>query len=744
MPQRFCFLFLWLISVPYVSAQEQAQDLVQVQADTLSYEEQGEMVTAEGNVVVTKGQTTLTADTVAVSRTKNELTARGHVVLTDPQGDVRAEAMHLELIDETGEIQNGTVHLPRNQYTITGKKLKKSYGQSYHIEDGAITTCECDKVENADWSIAAREFDLNLGGTGKIRDGLFRIRDVPVLYVPYALIPVRKERQSGLLAPQYSFSSKRGFQWQQPFYWAMSKSQDLTLTADVETSARVGLLGQYRYAPNERTEGEFSASYFNEQIRGPASTSSPIDRWSVAGMHRQRLANDLELYSDLFFVSDDFFLREINMSFHPRLEDRELRSRRFTDSRVGGVKTWKQAQLRSEARYYQDLRSDQDNTFQVLPQIHFQGHQRFWHDRIEAGIAVEGSHFFRNRGYYGQRFDLAPWVSVPFSLGRYLFGSVKVTGRETVYHMGSREDGRPILPAEGRLRRNQARELVQFQAEIGTRLSRVYDVGWGKLLKLQHVVEPHVSFSYVPSVNQDDLPLYDALDRINKRSLFVYGATNRLLGKFSPLPGAANQGTTVRELARLSVTHAYDPSRNLRTGGEEFGLNAWSRSEGPRTLRQKEKHFSDIDLHAQLRPVSFFTLSADTTYDADRGDVVAARIGGFLRDPRPLPEVSPLVRHLQRRTSIRVTYRTIADRLLKEVNGSLIFRFNEYLTAAYFTRYDVNDNSFIGTRYFFRFLSPQKCWAFDFGIVDKVNPSEVEFRLSLSLIGITSAGKSAF
>ena len=123
---------------------------------------------------------------------------------------------------------------------------------------------------------------------------------------------------------------------------------------------------------------------------------------------------------------------------------------------------------------------------------------------------------------------------------------------------------------------------------------------------------------------------------------------------------------------------------------------------------------------------------------------VAARIGGFLRDPRPLPEVSPLVRHLQRRTSIRVTYRTIADRLLKEVNGSLIFRFNEYLTAAYFTRYDVNDNSFIGTRYFFRFLSPQKCWAFDFGIVDKVNPSEVEFRLSLSLIGITSAGKSAF
>ena len=724
-----------------LQAQEQVHEQVRVLADTLTYEEQGETITAAGNVVVTKGQTTLTADTVTVSRTKNELTARGHVILTDPQGDVQAEAMQLELTDETGEIQNGTIHLPRNQYSITGKKIRKSYGQSYHIEDGSITTCECDTVEEADWSIGAREFDLTVGGTGKIRGGLFRIRDVPVLYVPYALIPVRKERQTGLLAPQYSFSSKRGFQWQQPFYWAMSKSQDLTLTADVETSARIGLLGEYRYAPNERTEGEFSASYFNEQIRGPASTTSPIDRWSVTGVHRQSLADDIDLYSDLFFVSDDFFLREINMSFHPRLEDRELRSRRFTDSRVGAVKTWKQAQLRSEARYYQDLRGDQDNAFQVLPQIHFQGHQRFWNDRLEAGITVEGSHFFRNRGYYGQRFDLAPWISVPFSLGRYFFGSVKVTARETVYHMSSRAPGRRALPSSGRLRRNQARELIQLQAEIGTRLSRVYDVGWGGLLKLQHVVEPYASFSYVPSVDQDDLPLYDALDRINKRSLFVYGVSNRLLGKFSPIPGSPNQATTIRELARLSITHAYDPSRGLREGGEEFGLNSGA---PPGADRKKEQHFSDVDLHAQFRPLSFFTLSADTTYGFERGDVIAARIGGFLRDPRPLPEVSPLVRHLQRRTSIRVTYRTIADRLLKEVNGSLIFRFNEYLTAAYFTRYDLNDNLFIGSRYFLRFLSPQKCWAFDFGIVDKVNPSEVEFRLSLSLIGITSAGKSAF
>ena len=732
MKRIFCLLLWltlsWLIEAGTVSAQEP----VEVNADTLSYEEDGETVSAQGNVVVTKGQTTLTADTVSVSRTRNELKARGNVVLQDPQGDIQAEALRLELTDETGEIENGIIHMPQRHYTITGRKLQKSYGQTYHIEDGTVTTCECEDPERADWRLDATEFDIALGGTGTLRGGLLRARGIPLLYIPYGVIPVRKERQSGALAPRAGFSSKRGFQWEQPFYWAISKSQDLTLTADIETSSRVGLLGEYRYAPNERVEGEFAASYFNEQIRGPASTTSPVDRWSVTGAHRQRLADDVEVYSDLFFVSDDFFLRELNISFHPGLEDHQLRSRRFTASRIGGLKTWKNAQLRSEARYYQDLRNDQDDAFQVLPQINFQGQRRFWNDRLEAGVTMQGSHFFRNRGYYGQRFDLAPWVSIPFSLGGYVHGSVTAVGRETVYHMSSRALGRPTAPGSRRLKNTQTRETVQLQAELGTRLSRVFDVGWGRVSKLQHVIEPRVSFSYVPRVGQDDLPLYDVLDRINRRSLFVYGVSNRLLGKFDPLPGASNRQARVRELLRVSVTQAYDTSRRLREEGERFGLS------------ETDQHFSDVDISAHIRPFSLFTLAAETTYDVDQGDMIAARIGGYIRDPRPLPETSPLLRHLQRRTSLGVSYRTIADRLLKEINSRVVLRLNEYLTLAYFTRYDLNDQSFIGSRYFFRVLSPQKCWTFDFGVVEKVNPDEVEFRFSLSLVGITSAGKSAF
>ena len=711
-------------------AEEEAP--VQVKGNTLTYEQQGNVATATGDVVVTKGETKLSADTVSVDRDTNEVTARGNVTLQDERGNIKADAMRIEMENETGDITNGTVTLPRQQYVLTGKSLQKSYGQTYHIEDGAFTTCQCENFAKADWSIGAKTIDVNLRGRGTVRHGVFRVRNVPLLYVPYGTVAVTTDRKSGLLFPNYGFSSKRGFVWQQPFYWALSKSYDATVTTDLETSARMGVWGEFRYAPNERMEGVFSASYFNEQIRGPATTTSPINRWSVTGVHRQLLPRDWRLYSDLFFVSDDFFLREIshralNLKSTLEIDDWDLRSRRFTDSRVGGVKTWRHALLRGEAVYYQDLRQDQDYAFQELPRLQFQGQRRVWNDRLDVGVSVDGAEFYRNRGYAGQRLDLAPWVAMPFQLGKYLYGSVKATGRETVYHMTSEEPGLLALPESGRLRGDRTRETVQFQADLGTRISRVFNARWGRLRQLQHVIEPRVNYYYTPYVDQLDLPLYDTFDRINKRNLFVYGVDNYVLGKFAapaaPGTGEAQGGTEVRELARFSIRHAYDPSRAIGRRGDKY---------------------SDLDLTARAQPFPYATFTFDSTYDVARGDATTVRVGAFVTDPRPLPATVPLLEHLQRQTTVGVSYRTITDRLLKELNAYVVFRLNEYLTTAYIGRYDFNADSFIGNRYFVRFISPQKCWHVDLGLIDRVNPRELEFRVFFTLVGLSSSGRTAF
>jgi len=717
------------------SAQDQSpeDEPVRVKGDTLTYEEQNNVVSATGNVVVTKGQTTLSADTISVNRNTNTLTARGNVDLTDSRGQVEAEALQIEMENETGSITNGTVTLPRNQYILTGKTLQKSYGQTYHIEDGQFTTCDCDKnFKKADWSIGGQTIDVTLRGTGAVRHGVFRVRGIPVFYIPYGIVPVNNERQTGFLFPNYGFSSKRGFVWQQPFYWAISKSYDATVTTDLETNARVGGWGEFRYAPSERTEGLLTASYFNEQIGGPATTNSPINRWSVTGVHRQLFARDVRMYGDFFFVSDDSFLRDIspralNLKSALEVDDWDLRSRRFTDSRAGSVKTWRNTLLRGDAFYYQDLVLNQDYAFQIMPRLQFHT-QHLWKDRVELGLSVDGANFYRNQGYAGQRLDFAPSVALPFHLGNYLFGSVKAVGRETAYLMTSEDPGSPILPDGGRLRGDSTRETVRLEAEIGTRLSRVFNLQWGRLQQVQHVIEPQVSYTYVPAVDQQDLPLYDALDRLNRRSLFLYGVSNHILGKFTLTPEAGGAGqhgtaTEVRELARFSVLQAYDSSREI------------GRDEG---------HFSDMEFAGRFSPLLYTTLTFDSTYDVARGDVTMARVGGFVSDPRPLPAAPPLLAHLQRRTTLGVSYRMITDRILKEMNAYVVLRLNEYITGAYFGRYDFNADSFIGNRYFLRFISPQKCWYVDLGLIDKVNPHELEFRVFVTFVGLSSSNRSAF
>lgn len=719
-----CLLVGLIGSLTWAQATPQEDETVHVTGDTLTYDQQNQDLTATGNAVVHKGETILTGDSISVNRQTNTLSAHGNVTMKDARGEIKGDALQGELADETGDITNGTITLPREQYFLMGKTLHKAVGQTYHIENGAFTTCFCDNFAKADWSIGGQTIDVTRQGRGVVHDGSLRIRDIPLLYLPYAAVSVNTERQSGLLFPYYSFSSARGFVWQQPFYWAMSKSYDATVTTDVETSARLGVMGEFRYAPSAETQGLVAASYFNEQIRGPATTSTPVDRWSVTGVHRQELSKDLHFYSDLFFVSDDLFLREIThraLAVNSVLEttDYEIRTRRYTDSHVGFVQNWHEAQLRGEAAYYQDLIQPQNSAFQVLPHLQFQGHQYLWHDRVEAGVSIDSVNFYRNQGYAGQRFDVAPHLALPFQLSSYVFGSVKVTGHETLYHVTSEDAGLPVLPNAGQLHGDRTREIVQFQADLGTRLTRVFDLHWGRWLQLQHVLEPHLSYLYTPAVGQNDLPLFDALDRINRRNLFVYGVDNTFFGKFgapgtdTTTPGSA--GTEVRELARVSILHAYDPVRSLDPQGD---------------------HLSDIDLHVRLTPLPYTTFIYDTTYDVERGHAASTRVGAYMSDPRPLPTPSALLQHLQRHTNLGISYKLISGSVLKELDTHVTIRLNDQITTAAIARYDLNAKSFIGDRYYARYISPQKCWYVDLAVIDKVNPHEFEVSLSFTLLGL--------
>ena len=784
---------------------------VTIDAEHVEYDQRANVITARGAVKITRGDMVLTADTVKVNRTTQVADAQGNVVLVDPQGTLSADVLTLDLVQETGGMDRGSVFLNANRYQLTGDRFEKQVGQTYSVTNGSLTTCVCRTGESPSWSVRGQQVTLDLAGYGRVKGGTFAVKNVPILYIPYGVFPVQRERQSGFLFPRFGYSNRRGFQFEQPFYLNINKSHDATLSLDVETAARVGGLAEYRYALSPKTLGEVSGSYFNEQIRGASSSdvvnsniadpNIPENRWSAGLTHDQWLPYGVKGFADALRVSDDLFLREINVfTFTPGV-DVALRTRRFERARFGMERTFADGLLISSATWYQDFINPDKYDFQVPPRIEAVTMSRLFDDHVLLNFAGEGVNFQRDSGYDGQRLDLRPELELPWRLGKYAYGSVRGGLRETAYHLDSTSvptqvntnpadpGSQPpsILPA---LDQNATRELYYLRGDAGTSLSRVFPFEHFGMTRLKHTIEPTLGYLFVPRTDtrQAALPLFDDVDRINQRSVVTYGFTSRLLARmaapapvkkgdkatrhpgsptspatsqsepassseaddramssladptFSAGPEVAPSGPasgSIREIARFSLFQSYDFANKSGDFIDEVDPVTGE------VLRESGSRVSDLSLYTRFTPLPFLSVEGRTDYSVTGGGAKGATVGLFLSDPRT-PSDDFGLEALRGRTRLGVGYRFVANQSVEEVNTSVVVRLTKYIYGAYEARYDALSGRFLENRYGLRLISNQECWVVDLGVSDSINPNETQVRLLVSLVGLAQFGKEPF
>ena len=800
-----------------------------VDAEHLSADQDTNEIIAQGHVTIARAGSLLTADEVRINRETQRAQAHGNVQFTDPQGTVQADGFTGNLEDETGELTHGNVFLGANHLTITGEKLEKSYGQTYHIENGEFTTCQCGAGAPS-WSIAGKTIDVTLNGYGLVDDAKLKVLDHPVLFLPYLAFPAKTTRQTGLLSPLFGFSNKNGFMFLQPFFVVLNKSADLTIAPDIQTSTRVGGIGEFRYALDDKSKGIIDLAYYNEFLRSNADSDIvdttvadphiPENRWSVTASLQQELPFGIRAFADSLAVSDDLYLREIRTySFDPQYE-RTLTTSRFTSSTGGFYKSWENATLITEAIYYQDFVQEQDLTFQRLPQVELFAADRYFDRHLKLGMNGEFVDFVRPDGFAGPRVDLAPTATVPFRWREYFNGNFGLQLRETAYHMTNTNLIFPVSEAGGTqtptttqpLAKDSSRELYQASAILGTEVSRVFDIGGEHVEKLKHTIEPEVDYLYVPDVNQDDLPIYDFTDRINRRNLFTYGFTSRLLAKLDrPPPNEVRSHVSVGDLNPFTGTSPspFDDA-NTRGGlsslgsppplgstggayayGSQTGTSQTSLTGTPseatagdteprevtteqRSARLEEEksalshvvewtrlqlfqsydlrdslqntetdqvdHFSDVDAHLRVSPVSYFNLIYDSTVNAKETRLTSANVGFLLRDPRER-EVGGFLTATQR-ASVSLSYRFISDSVLQEIDSSVIVPVADTLSVFYMNSYDALQKVFLAKIAGFRLMSQCQCWIADLTVADRVNPDETEVRFQITLVGLGAVGRA--
>ncbi len=736
------------------SAQKSGEE-IHVTADSLKFEEKGVKIEAQGNVELKRQEMTLKADELRLNRETQQTEAKGKVSVDDPKWKMKGDALKFNLEQETGTIDQGEIFFEDGHLSVSGKRFQKFAGQTYHVDEGFFTTCLCESGPPT-WRISADEIDLRREGEAVLRGGTFYLMDVPVLYLPYAYFPLRTERQTGFLFPRFGSSNREGFKFEQPFFWAISKSSDATFGVDVESRARVGLFGELRTILSRDARGEIDLSYFNEGLRKDRSRSIgdrtiadqdiPKNRWSVFANHRQTSPLGWKTYSDISVFSDDLYLRDIDTFTLDSPRERELRSSRYASSRFGLLQNWSDMQLQGEWAFYQDFIQQDKRTLQKTPQILFKGRRVLAETPLVFRWRAEGVNYLRREGADGLRLDLRPELVLPFQMFPYFLGSFDLAMRETAYH---------LYQDEGAFDRNRSRELVEVRGKVGTSLGRVYHLDGSYLQKMKHALEPEVSYLFIPSVRDRDIPIFDGTDRINRRNLLTFALTNRLWGKFaqepigvpedrdvelvsSPTPG------DIREMGNLRLALSYDIDKE-RKGGDSL---------------------SDLDMNLRMTPLDYLALGFDTGLNPGPWQVSQAAVLFSLLDPRPLTR-RVLDRDFMRPNQLDLSYRFIRrdslaeladnanlttlsnERLLSRnilglLGANALFHVTDHLLFVYNTNYNARDRRFTSNKGGIKILSQCECWTLSFTLNRSTNPDKTSFKFSFDLLGLSSQSRDLF
>jgi LPS-assembly protein len=670
---------------------------VTISADTVSFDEETGVALAEGNVEVGFGTRTIKADRIRYDMKSGEGEFVGRVHYEQEGDEFSFDRIVLNIKTELGAMYNGRIRIRTNNYQISSEVIEKTGKRSFFLRKGELTTCPCDP--EPDWKFGIGRTEVTLDGYAFARDVTFRIRDIPVLWFPWAAFPVKLSRQSGFLLPSFSQSSSRGYSIQLPFYWAINRWSDATITLDAMTKRGFRPEAEYRFVLNSASEGTLRGTQFHDW-------ETDDTRYRYYGENRFR-------YSEHFFTNARWDIPSDDEYYVDLVEEDILRTARHVPSR--GFGAWKgsgDSQALS-VDWVEDLQgTPDDNTVQRLPEYTVTILPRsLGKTGLAAGGEAQATYFYRRAGDQEVRgrgdaeisraFTLYPSVFFTPFLSLDCLGSAP-TKDET----GTRTGGR-VVPNAG------ATLELDFRKEFR---------GKGEW-QLVHIVSPVVGFRWVPDVDQSDISVTDMWSRVGKQRQFFLSLYQRMLrvGKRNPSEVAFLELSWAFEAGDRNASQSpyVDPlSPLVRTLRDQIDL-ATGREE------RDDSRSSDVFGRFHVLPAPHWRLFGEILFDPSEGSLTKGWVGGEWR--------------ADERNRASLEYRNTRT-LSEDVHAVAKFRPLRLVGLETSANYSLKNGELTEGEAAVTLYPRSECWSVGFVINRKTRPDETSFRLTFGLNGIGTVG----
>lgn len=522
-----------------------------ITSDNLERDNEKEIITLIGHVKVIYKTQFFEADFIEINLKKKQAHLKGHVKIQTTSYQLGGLEVVVDYESNQALIYYGFVQ--SNNIRFQGNLIEKHSDTEFYADDADYTTCSnCP----ATWSFDGSKVKAELGGYAYIKNSFLRVGGIPFFWFPYLVLPLKSKRQTGLLTPEIGYIRNRRLVVTQSLFWAISRSQDATITFKNYELGGLKPLIEHRYVWSEFLNGNTNLAYFSDKVfisearynnyRTSTEQESKFDRWAVKSTHQYTPNPANKFRAQLMQVSDLQYPKDFPDEF-TNYSDSSL------ENKVSYTHSMEHSALTAEAAYYRNLLQADPvakNNYSVhrAPEIHFDSTMqqilnlplyftfdsnftRFSRDKAYDDIGTSNSTTPRQR-FVSNSYsnpacenlgiaDCFPTDDETYSEGQDIIRTgdrliAKVTLNTTTFNLGNFMNVSPKVSLNEATylfpvgeKRSASRRYPQFELNTRTKFFNVFDSNYRQSgSKYKHEFIPEIKYSSIPWIQQDDHPFF--------------------------------------------------------------------------------------------------------------------------------------------------------------------------------------------------------------------------------------------
>jgi LPS-assembly protein len=534
-----------------------------------------ERVILTGDVSIRCDDVTLFADEVSFENDTKRVSALGHVTFQQPDVSIYAERAEIDGTTKLGTFYQarGTARMgdepverspfgtAESDIMFEAEELSRTGPRGYRLRGGRFTACV---QATPRWEMVGSDVSIQLDRYVLMRNMVFKVKDVPLLYWPVMYYPINKEdRSTGFLLPSYASSTIGGAGISNAFFWAINRSQDATFYHDWNAKSGQGFKTEYRYVVSPASQGQMG---FHQQSRPALRSSSgaivsPSERsYRVNGNASQSLPRGFRLSA-----AADYFTSVSALQRHQNTGDYSQRTRSWNANLSGNINRVRVSSTADVRDFFYGTSAGQRSG--RLPSVSLTlNDSTIGQSRIYYGASGEVGYLLRqdtvgdpttDRSLW--RMHAAPTIRAPLSRLPYLSATGSATWQFTRW-LESKDpvSGRQVPVA-------LTRQLLDMRASVtGPVLSRVFQTpNNGYAERFKHLIEPSFTIQRTTAFRSFDRVVvndYGIDGLVGGTTSINYRLSNKLLARRRAPEGAPGTPVApgiVREILSVELGQSY-------------------------------------------------------------------------------------------------------------------------------------------------------------------------------------------